>query len=272
MIQNIEPKKFHNEFLPKTIKPDSFILFYKEDTIFCRLTGHEITYPLFSELSINSKCLIYAFSIDETEYFLLNSEEEPDLAGYSYENVNILRTSVPKDTVYAGLVGYHLYKWYRDTKFCGRCGSQFKPGEKERMMTCTKCGNTVYPAIAPAVIVGITNKDKLLMTKYAGRQSKNYALVAGFSEIGETCEQTVEREVMEEVGLKVKNITFYKSQPWPYSNSLLLGFFAEVDGKTDITLEETELSEGKWFHRDEITLEEDGVSLTREMILKFKNG
>jgi NAD+ diphosphatase len=96
-------------------------------------------------------------------------------------------------------------------------------------------------------------------------------LVAGFAEIGETIEQTVEREVMEEVGLKVKNITYYKSQPWAYSNSLLFGFFAEVDGNTDITLEEAELSEGRWFHRSEIDLVEDGVSLTREMIVKFKN-
>ncbi len=272
MIQNIEPQKLHNEFLIKKAEADSIILCYKNDLFLCKLNGQEITYPVYSELNINTEDLVYAFSIDATGYFLLNSKEETSLPGYSYENVRIFRSSVPKDLVYAGMVGYHLYKWYRDTKFCGRCGSLYKPGEKERMMSCPQCGNTVYPAISPAVIVAITNGDKLLMTKYAGREYVNYALVAGFAEIGETIEQTVEREVMEEVGLKVKNITYYKSQPWAFSNSLLFGFFAEVDGNTDITLEETELSEGRWFHRSEIDLVEDGVSLTREMIIKFKNG
>lgn len=272
MIQNIEPQKLYNEFKKSKVKADSIILAYKNDTVLCKLTGNTITYPVFSEINCNMEDTIYAFSIDRTEYFLIQAKSEPVAAGYSYENVQIFRSGKPKDEVYAGLVGFHLYKWYRDTKFCGRCGSHLKLSEKERMMTCTECGNTVYPSIAPAVIVGITNGDKILMTKYAGREYTNYALVAGFAEIGETIEQTVEREVMEEVGLKVKNITYYKSQPWAYSNSLLFGFFAEVEGNTDITLEEAELSEGQWFHRDEIDLEDDGVSLTREMIMKFKKG
>ena len=87
---------------------------------------------------------------------------------------------------------------------------------KERMVHCECCGNMVYPKICPGIIVAVTNGDKLLLTKYApapGRNA-NYALVAGFTEIGETLEETVQREVMEEVGLKVKNIRYYKSQPW----------------------------------------------------------
>jgi NAD+ diphosphatase len=271
MIQNIEPKKFHNEFTQKAVNNNSIILAYKNDKILCKVLNEALTYPAFSEIDCKGEHLIYAFSIDETEYYLHNSQEELVLSGFSYENIKIFRESKPKDIVYAGFVGFQLYKWYRDTKFCGRCGNLLKADAKERMMSCPECGNTIYPAIAPVIIVGVTNGDKLLMTKYAGRDYTNYALVAGFTEIGETIEQTVEREVMEEVGLKVKNITFYKSQPWAYSNSLLFGFFAEVDGGTDITLEEAELSEGQWFLKDEIDLTKDDVSLTREMILKFKN-
>ena len=81
------------------------------------------------------------------------------------------------------------------------------------MMRCSACGNTVYPKIAPAVIVGVINGDKILLTKYNGRAYKKYALIAGFTEIGETAEETVAREVMEEAGIKVKDITYYKSQP-----------------------------------------------------------
>ena len=101
---------------------------------------------------------------------------------------------------------------------------------------------------------------------------KFYALIAGFTEIGETLEETVQREVMEEVGLKVKNIRYYKSQPWSFSSTLLCGFFCEVGGDTEITLDTEELSVGEWFDRDNIPVEDDGVSLTREMIGVFKIG
>ena len=138
------------------------------------------------------------------------------------------------------------------------------------MMKCPDCGNMVFPKIAPAVIVGVTDGDRILMTKYADREYKKYALIAGFTEIGETAEQTVEREVMEEVGLSVKNIRYYKSQPWSFSDTLLFGFFAELDGDPEVHLDEHELALARWCTRDEIP-EDDGVSLTREMMRVFKN-
>lgn len=128
-----------------------------------------------------------------------------------------------------------------------------------------------YPKIAPAVIVAVTNGDKLLMSRYANRTSKRYALIAGFTEIGETVEETVAREVMEEVGLRVKNIRYYKSQPWSFSDTLLIGFFAELDGGAAITLDKEELAEAVWVSRADIKVEPDNLSLTNEMILKFKN-
>jgi NAD+ diphosphatase len=121
------------------------------------------------------------------------------------------------------------------------------------------------------VIVGVTDGDRLLMTKYAGRIYKRYALVAGFAEVGETIEETVSREVLEEVGVRVKNIRYYKSQPWPFSDSLLMGFYCDLDGSDEIVLDETELSEAEWVHRKDIDVEADGISLTNEMIVHFKN-
>jgi NAD+ diphosphatase len=121
--------------------------------------------------------------------------------------------------------------------------------------------------------VGVTNGDKLLITRYAKNRNYSYdALVAGFTEIGETFEETVAREVGEEVGLKIKNIRYYKSQPWGYSGSILAGFFCDVDGSDQVCLDESELSSAVWTERSQITGQPDGFSLTNDMMMAFKNG
>ncbi len=139
-------------------------------------------------------------------------------------------------------------------------------------MRCPSCGQMEYPKICPCVIVGILHEDKILVTRYKGENRGRYALVAGFTEIGETIEETVHREVMEETGLHVKNLRYYKCQPWPYSESLLFGFFCELDGEDKIRLDEQELALAEWVEREDITVEPDDLSLTNEMMLAFKNG
>ena len=136
-------------------------------------------------------------------------------------------------------------------------------------MTCD-CGNTVYPRIMPAVIVGVTNGDRLLLTRYRTGSGHN-ALVAGFVEIGETAEETVAREVMEETGLRVKNIRYYKSQPWGIANDLLLGYYCDLDGDGTIRMDENELKYAEWVPKQEIVLQPGHISLTNEMMERFKN-
>ena len=139
-------------------------------------------------------------------------------------------------------------------------------------MRCPHCGNMIFPKIAPAVIIAVTNGDKLLLSKYAGRAYTRYALLAGFVEIGETGEQTVQREVMEEVGLKVKNVRYYKTQPWGVESDLLLGYYCDLDGDDSVHLDENELSMAAWYDRDNLPAQDDGISLTREMIRIFSEG
>ena len=139
-------------------------------------------------------------------------------------------------------------------------------------MRCACCGNMVYPKIAPAVIVGVIYDNKILMTKYSDREYKKYALIAGFTEIGETAEETVRREVMEEVGLKVKDIVYYKSQPWSFSGTLLFGFFCDVDGDDTLTVDHEELSMAQWVERDKIPDQGNNISLTKEMMMLFRDG
>lgn len=124
----------------------------------------------------------------------------------------------------------------------------------------------------PAVIIAVTNGNKILLSKYANREYTRYALLAGFTEIGESVEETVKREVMEEVGLHVKNLRYYKSQPWSFSDTLLMGFFAEVEGDDSITLDREELALAEWFERENIPASESDISLTSEMIEFFRAG
>lgn len=191
---------------------------------------------------------------------------------YTVETLRVLRRTKPKEECYAGETAYHLYVWYRDNSFCGRCGEHLEYSHKERAMICPSCGNVVYPKIAPAVIVGILNSsgDKIVMTRYAGREYKGHALVAGFCEIGETAEDTVRREVLEEVGLHVRNIRYYKSQPWGFDSNLLFGYYCTADEDEPIHMDDGELAKAVWVSRDEIGEEERNLSLTAEMILHFK--
>lgn len=181
------------------------------------------------------------------------------------------RSLKPLSVSFAVITAWQIFSWYRDNKFCGRCACPTIHDSKERMIKCTNCGNLIYPKICPGVIVGIIHKGRILLTKYANKGYDRYALVAGFTEVGETLEESAKREALEEVGLKLKNIIFYKSQPWSASSSLLAGFFAEVDGSAEVVLETEELKEGTWFLPEDIIQMHEGVSLTEEMINHFAN-
>ena len=268
MIHEIGPRVFDNEYKEQTPDARSVVMCVKNGAVLIREENGEIAMPLCGEIAPGMAPLVYLFSIDDTRFFL-GTDIEP-FGGYAYHDMGEFRNKTPRHLAFAAVTACQLDGWYTRNRFCGRCGSETVRDNKERMLRCENCGNMIYPKISPAVIVGIIDNDKILMTKYAGRPYKNYALIAGFSEVGESIEQTVHREVLEEVGVRVKNIRFYKSQPWPFSDSLLMGFFCDLDGSNEIVLDETELAVAEWVHRDDIAVLFDGISLTNEMITRFK--
>ena len=216
----------------------------------------------------------YVFTLQDRRFYLWfgAAGDCPDET-YSYIATTVLREPASKDLCFGLMTAWHLYCWYRDNRFCGRCGTPTVHDGKERMMRCPNCGNMIFPRIAPAAIIALTHGDKLMLSKYANRNYTRYGLLAGFIEIGETAEEAVAREVMEEVGLPVKNIRYYKSQPWGIAGNLSVGYFCDLDGDNDtVTLDENELASAEWFPRDGIPAEDDGISLTREMIRLFAEG
>jgi NAD+ diphosphatase len=268
MIHDIQPRNYDNAYRQQAPDAQSLILFIKDSKVLVKETEDGISFPRYNELEPPAPSYIYLFSIDSTKFFLAPPAEPQ--CGYDYHDLMEFRNKQPKYLAFAAATACHLFSWYSKNRYCGRCGSDMVHDGKERMMRCENCGNMVYPRISPAVIVGVTDGDRLLMTKYSGRIYKRYALIAGFTEIGEPIEETVKREVLEEVGLRVKNIRYYKSQPWPFSDSLLMGFFCDLDGSDAITLDENELECAEWIHQKDIDVEPDGISLTNEMIVKFK--
>ncbi|MDD3615460.1 MAG: NAD(+) diphosphatase [Lachnospiraceae bacterium] len=285
MIQDIAPRIYNNNFTPRAPKDTDYVLVFFENQPWMieRENGYEI--PTYKDINLRlpmaSQTLTYLFTIDDYGIFLLQDVERAErlenrklelIPDMEFQSLRTFRTYEPRWLAFAGVTASHLAKWYATNRYCGGCGSPMKPSEDERAMVCEECGFIDYPKICPAVIVAVINKDKILMSKYANRSFTRYALLAGFCEIGETLEDTVRREVMEEVGIKVKNIRYYKSQPWGFSESLLVGFFAELDGEEDITLDTSELAEAGWFSKDEIPDdEENNLSLTYTMMQKFKN-
>ena len=232
-----------------------------------------ITFPVRTDFDGCELRYTYLFAINSQEFYLGEPVEWEIPEGFHFEQVRLFRTARPGELAFAGITGHQLYEWYQKHVYCGSCGVRMHKDHKERMMKCPSCGNMVYPVISPAVIIAVTHRGKLLMSKYAARDFKHFALIAGFNEIGETIEETVHREVLEEVGLKVKNLTYYKSQPWPFSGTLLMGFFCELDGEDEgITLEEEELSEAGWYLPEEVPEDDEHISLTREMMSVFKSG
>ncbi len=280
MIQDIEPKKLINAYDPGAAPDDNSIILFIRDgsaAVTCAAdpdgTEEILALPRYAACRSDAD-YIYLFSVDEDRYFLAPWNEDPP-DSCRFVSIRSLRRSGfgPRSSIFAVFTALQLANWYHDNTFCGTCGTRTVRDSAERAVRCPSCGRVIYPRIIPAVIVGVLDGDRILLTKYErSRGVSYYALVAGFTEIGETFEQTVEREVMEEVGLRVKNIRYYKSQPWGIADDILAGFYCDVDGSTEIHLDRTELREGVWVRRGEVIGQPDDFSLTNEMMMRFNSG
>lgn len=289
MIQEIAPKRFWNAYEKREPQAGSMIVCVNNGTYCIIHEAQGDRFPRYEELLCEDavaaqlkdrKNLQYLFAIldgeQRTDYFLCTCDMQYQfltLSDYSWEPTYYMNHKMaPRQEAFAGMTAHHLYQWYRDNRFCGRCGAELVHDDVQRMMKCPKCGNMVFPKIAPAVLAAVQHNGKMLLTKYAHGDG-NYALVAGFVEIGETAEECVAREVMEETGLRVKNVRYYDSQPWGFAGNLMLAFTAELDGENEtIHRDVSELAVAEWVAPEDITESFDYSSLTREMIRRFREG
>lgn len=160
--------------------------------------------------------------------------------------------------------GAELLYWDHNTRFCGVCGGTNK-WMTDISKKCTECGKEWWPSAATAIIVRIQREDRILLVRARNFRGNHYGLVAGFLETGESLEQCVAREVHEEVGIKIKNLRYFGSQPWPYPFGLMVGFTADYD-EGELNLQKEELCEGGWFTRDNLPNIPDKASIARKLI------
>lgn len=163
---------------------------------------------------------------------------------------------------------YHISEWQRTNRFCGACGSPSYLDEREWGMRCSVCGEISFPVIAPAVIVAVERDGKLLMGHGANFPPGRFSVLAGFVEPGENLEEAVAREVYEESHVRVKNIRYFGSQPWPFPRSLMVGFTAEWESG-EIEADNTEVLEAYWFAPGDLPDIPVGVSISRRLIDDF---
>ena len=162
--------------------------------------------------------------------------------------------------------GVQLAEFYRSHRYCGYCGTAMRHSETEWACLCDHCHERYYPQIAPCIIVGIRRDDHILLAQHR-RHSQNplFTVLAGFVEVGETLEEAVMREVMEESHIKVKNIRYVSSQPWPLPHSLMMGFLADYESG-DIKVDPKELVSANWYHYNELPLIPPADTIARRLI------
>ena len=277
MIQDIGEHRFDLSFRQPEARDEDYVLYMKSNkTLLRKAEDGNYEIPRFSDFPMEKVRLkmkaYYLFAIDGTGYYYVREMLQGEEDGYEFCPTSVFRKMTPMYQAFAGITATQLHRWKESRRFCGRCGHETEDSKTERAVVCPFCGQTESPKICPAVIVAITDGERIILSRYrvSNNPYRGYALIAGFVEIGETFEDTVRREVMEEVGLKVKNIRYYKSQPWGFDSNLLLGYFCELAEEGEIRLDEEELSVAEWVDYHDIPEDKEKLSLTHEMMTYFK--
>ena len=229
MIQDIGLKTIDTEFSKPTPSDwDYVLLFERTDVFVMPETGKLPTYADWKALGGEDSELVHIFEQADTQFFTVLDPADAIKDQLKREISRYLRTISPEWLRLGAVTALHLFQWYQTHRFCGCCGAPMEPDSKELAMRCTndECHAVTYPVISPAIIVGIINGDKILLTKSSVYKNPVYALVSGYMSVGETFETTVKREAKEETGLDIKNIRYFGNQPWGFSGAQMIGFWA----------------------------------------------
>lgn len=232
-----------------------------------REEGDQVFLPRDEELSffgLLQESSHYLGQKDDAHAFAISFEDMLP-SGYVAKGLRSFFGVFDDETFWISARAVQISEWASTHRFCGRCATPTVRIKEERAMRCPSCNHITYPRISPAIIVLIRRGEEALLARGARFPRPFYSTLAGFCEVGETLEETLQREVKEEVGIEVKNIRYFGSQPWPFPHSLMIGFFAEYAGG-ELTLNTEEILDAKWFSADNLPMIPPGLSIARKLI------
>lgn len=270
MLQDIAPHTFDNHY--RQVKPlaGDYLLCFRPGQVLLRQHAAGYALPRLQEYPGDWNQAVFCFLFDELPCFWL--PDKGDIPGCVWIETKTLRKIPNNAVVFAAITGYHLYYWYLNNRFCGCCGASTQHKTDERALFCPQCGHLIFPKISPAVIVAITCGDEILLGRGAHYGGAYYSHLAGYVDIGESLEEAVAREVKEEVGLTIRDIRYYKSQPWPFSGSLMVGFFAHANRNASLKVDTNEILDAGWFHREHLPFHASNLSIAGDMLDAFVRG
>jgi NAD+ diphosphatase len=272
-----ETKRFqfmHPQFIPSGNSPSErkglawWFIFLKEKLL-VSTEEDRVTIPLIDDL--------YDFGLDPSEevylgtlegkpcYAVALAESQSAPMGMSFLDLRQLYGRINPDLIPIAFRALHLLHWSQNTRFCGQCGTKMKNKDGLQAKVCPGCGNLTFPRISPAVIVLVERGGQCLLACSPRFKDGFYSTLAGFAEPGETLEETVAREVREETGIEVRDIRYFGSQPWPFPDSLMVGFTAQY-AQGEIRVDGREILDAQWFSFDRLPKIPGKISIARGLI------
>jgi len=240
-----------------------------EEKLAVRKDGDGCSVPRFSEVKQVQGLLDSAqyFGLKDGSPCFFSGLADPGMLadGIEFRGIFELLGLLEDELLLVAGCAAQLVRWGRSHKYCGQCGRPTEDKTDERAKTCPDCGLNCYPRLSPAVIVAVVKDGKLLLATSPRFRSSFWSVLAGFVEPGETLEECVVREVHEEVGITVKNVRYFDSQPWPFPDSLMLGFTAEY-AEGEIKTDGDEIVDAEWFAADHLPNIPPRVSIARRLI------
>lgn len=275
MKKNFFPQQ-HPDHDPN--QPALWFIFKEEEILLLQNTPNSISIPQFTDITTLDLKLQRQYYLGIYDTFPCYVAQVADIETaptnmlfqklrHSYPALSNLKHHNEDLFLIASRAKQILY-WDKITQFCGHCGHKTCHSDKERAKLCLPCGAVFYPQISPVVLALVWRKNEILLARSPHFEKNIYSVLAGFVEPGETLEYTVAREVREEVGVSVKNLRYFGSQPWPFPNNLMLGFMAEY-AEGDIVMDPVEIEDAKWFNVAQLPALPNPMSLSRRMIDVF---
>lgn len=246
-----------------TFNKNEIAVKFKDDRVFIPILAN------YENIAGMMKRVLYLGQLNGTDCFAAELKAKKALpVEYEFKPMRSLLGIVDDELFYIIGRAYQIVSWDTNHQYCGRCGTAMSTKAGERVKICPSCGNANYPRISPAVIVSVVRDGKILLANANRFKSKMYSVLAGFVEAGETFEECVKREIKEEVNINVKNITYFGSQPWPFPDSLMVGFKAEYESG-ELNPDGDEILSADWFAPDNLPLIPGEWSIARKLINAF---